>query len=515
MTASPIPPRRRRPQAPPACRPAVLLLLALAAAALAGCDGGPQRPVKPQTSALWVDADALATLEPSALDRLRQAGVRELFLEGPRLTWSGDARPHVEPGLARGAARRAPVTLVISGGWPPGLEESAAEVAAALATELKRLRLEAGAAGLVPVGVHLDLDLPAGELAALAAVLGELAPALGDDLFLSARLDRAHLGAEGAEALARAADFTVTPLYGQRPGEAESAAAWKLDQVLADAARLEELGGRYMIEVVTLGAAYRLGSGGGREDSTTEATLADLARNPALEPTRGRLLEGWDRRVYTVEATRATGVAGWRLAAGERVRAVQLRAREVDDLRRRLGEAGLAGHLGELYYRAPRPGEGLSLSLGALARVLAGTPAEPRLEVEVLEPRADGSRLSFRLLVRNAGAQATDVAFLEANYIEVRVPDGVFERVEAGGFRRYAMMQGDHEATHMRAFRRADTARLFVSLLEPGEEVTSGPIIVRGNRGEPRLVLGGRFALPGAVLYDLPPTPWVRRPGES
>lgn len=492
-------PRRRAARAWPSGAPAALTALALLAA-VGGC-AGPDRPRKPPGSALWAGAEEVAALPPGTLERLREAGVRELFVPAARLAWSGGS-PALDVTLGAPLPRRAPVTLVVRGEGPPP------EAGQALGRDLARLRLAAEGRGLLAVGIHLDLAVPsAAALAALADALDGARGALGEGLFLSARLDPEHLDAEEAEALVRAADFVVCPLYGQPPEEPESEAHWRLQRVDERVRRLEELGSDYLVGVTTVGAVYRLGPDGGRLDATGTAVLSELVRNRALERTSERLLAGWDRREMTFTARQGTRAAGWDLAAGESVRAVQLQGRDLVELRRRLRDAGLEHYLGELYVRAPRPEEGLALSLGNLADALLGVSPRVELTIELRDARRTADGIAFRVALINAGESATDAADVGTNYVELRVPGGSIASVAGGGFRRYAMLIGGREATDMRAFRHADTVRLFATMIDAGEEIVSGPVVVRTG-GAGRIEAGGRFILPRGGEYELPEQRW-------
>lgn len=489
-------------------RSASLLTLGLAACGLLAACGGPERPARPEGSALWAGSGAVAALPPGTLERLREAGVRELFVPAAELAWDGGA-PRLEVTLEGPLPRRVPATLVVSGAAPPGGSEEEAEAAGeALGRELARLRLAAEGRGLLAVGVHLDLASPSsGSLARLAEVVEAARPELGEGLFLSARLDPERIGDPEAERLAAAADFLVCPLYGQRPEELEEEARWRIDSVVERVAALEALGADYLVGVATLGAAYRLGPDGGLRDATATADLVELVRNRSLERTQARLLEGWDRRVLSFAAERPTEAAGWRLETGEGLRAVQVQGRDVVELRRRLRALELEHHLGELYYRAPEPGEGLALTLPVLADALLGVPADADLRVELRDARRTAGGLVFRVALVNAGDGPTDVALYANNYVELRVPGGSLPSVTAGGFRRYAMMLGGREATDMRSFRDADTVRLYATLVGAGEEVVSGPIEARlGPAGT--IEAGGLFALPGGDEHALPESRW-------
>lgn len=493
-----------RPRHAPATALLAVLAVGLGALVTTGC-GGVEGPRKPPGSALWSDTESLAALPPGTLERLREAGLRELFVPAGTLAWPGGV-PQLEVTLGGALPRRAPVTLVVEGEPPP--EAAGEEAGERLGAELARLRLAAEGRGLLAVGVHLDLAASTAETVdRLATAAAGAHPGVGEGIFLSARLDPELLAEPAAEALAGAVDFLVCPLYGQPPEEREQAARWRLAEIAQRVARLEELGRDYLVGVVILGAAYRTGPDGARIDATTEADLTRLVRDPALDRTAERLLEGWDRRVLTFEVRRPTRAAGWELDRGETVRAVQVQGRDLVELRRRLGELDPAHYLGELYYRAPGPEERLALPLPNLADALLGVPPSADLEVELRDARTVAGGLTFRVALVNAGEGATDVAFYATNYVEMRLPGGTFAEVSAGDFRRYAMMVDGREATDMRAFRNADTVRLYATLVEGGEEVVSGPIVVRAPSA-PSIEVDGEFALPGGSIHKLPVQRW-------
>ena len=185
---------------------------------------------------------------------------------------------------------------------------------------------------------------------------------------------------------------------------------------------------------------------------------------------------------------------------------MQLQGRDVIDLRRRLRDAALERHLGELYVRAPRPEEQLALPLAQLADALLGVTPRAELKIELRDARRTADGFSFRIALMNVGDSATDTADIASNYVELRVPGGRIASVTPGGFRRYAMYIGGNEATDMRAFRHADGVRLFATLVDAGEEVVSGPVVVRTSAGT--IEAGGRFLLPGGGEYELPEQRW-------
>lgn len=484
---------------PTAC---VLPVCVLTTCLLAACDGTSRLP-KPPGSVLWVEPDGLEATEPDDLDRLREAGIGELFVAGAELRWDGD-RPRIEPGGAISLPRRAPVTLVASGRWRRGAAESE-RFGALLGEQLQRLRLTAEGRGLLVVGIHLDLrELPATELEAFAEGLEEAIGGVGEGRYLSLELDRRWLGGDEVERLTEEVDFVTCRLYGQPIGVAEDGSLWRHDRVLETVERLEELGEDYLIGVVTTGGLRRYDSAGKVVATASgSAGLAELVRHPALDRYPGGVLEGLDRRVMLFAVDSPAAVGEWRLGAGERVQTVQVREHDLRRLLDRLRRRGPAHHLGELYIRAPRSEERLALSLEALASAAGGEPRMADLQAELREVRAVRGGLAFRVAVANGGQIDTDVAYLESNYLDVEVPGGVVTSARAGGFQRYERRSGGRPATtDMRSFRNADSVRMFVPMLEAGESVVSGPIVVRTTSG--RVRLGGRFALPSGEIFELP-----------
>jgi hypothetical protein len=506
------PHRRPRSPRPPARRLAAALVAALLFAAGA-CGGHAGRRSKAAAPAVWSDAGVLAATSLADLDRLRDAGAGEVFVEALRLEAGADGAPSVAvlPGLA--APRRLPATLVVTGSWPQIGEDSDRRKAAAksLGDGLRAAALAAESAGLVPVGFHFAPRLPAGEgvLAGYAEVLRQLRRQLDSRLYLSANLDRRRLGDPDARRLADAVDFLVVFLYGQRPNEGEDPSAWDLASVERAARAAEALGRDFWVGAVTLGRATVLDGSGAAVGTASRTTLGRLVADPALTLDRSRVLDTGTRQVEMFDAGRTTRLGEQRVTSGEKVRVVRVGPGDLLALSQRLAGLKLAHCRGELYYRLPTPEEGLSLPAGVLADVVAGTPPVPGLVVEVAEVRGSGGgRRRLAVTVSNRGELPTGVALLSSNYVELKVSGGAFGAVEPGGFRRYSLRSGGREAASMRDLRDADTVRLFTPELDAGASVTSGAIEVQATGpASPELTAGGEFVLAGGDLYDLPPAP--------
>jgi hypothetical protein len=494
----------------PPLAPSRAVLSALLVAALA-CSSPSDRPTKGTGSAVWAAPADVAALSTDEREALRSAGVAEAFLEAGRLAEGSTTIEPALSGLDAVAAARFPVTLVVAGSWPAASGEEAADE---LAGELRRLRVRAEVAGVTVIGYHLDLVPPAGDAALerYAAALADVAAAIDSGIFLSVSLDAATLEKKGMVAVADAVDFAVAFLYGPRADDGPGTVgdeAWSLSGLGPRLARLDELGLPFLVGVGTIGQMAHLDGDGNLVEVTTGADLPSLFGRRGLGLPRADVLDVLDRQSYRLQAERALAVGDWRLAAGDWLRVTRLSSHHVSRLAAAAAEAD--GYLGLLFHRLRREGEELSLSAFALAGAASGeTTTELAVEVE---PAGSGNQ-PFRVRIANRGAQPTEVAFIDGNYVEVRALGGAaFADVSAGGFRRYDLEHEGRRVDNMRALRQADVIKLYVPLLEPGDEVTSGALSLRGAPRQGELIeLGGLFYLPGGDVLELTPRRWPAPP---
>lgn len=497
--------------------PTLALLLVLAV--LAACGPGEVRPVKGEGSALWVVPGDLARLTAEDREALQQGRIRELFLHGGRLVPGEGGVPTVERELGEASlahTARMPVTLAVTGAWPAGADPEA--TAPVLAAALRRLRLEAEERGLTVVGYHLDVVPPAGEeaLRSYGRALELTRAAVGERTFLSASLAPGHLAAPGVGAVADGVDLLVPFLYGPRPGGGPAAGgedAWSLGRLEEHVDRLQELDTPFLAGVGTLGLLQHVERRGEVLATTTRAGLGDLLGRPGLGPGSVSVLDALDRQTYEFRVLEPLRLGEWRLSTGQSLRVIRLSTWHLRQLGERLELAAPELHLGQLYHRMRQPGEELSPTLAALAGAAPGTEATPELVVEGEGVGGRGTRL--RVSVSNRGQVPTEISFYDNNYVSLHVPGGVVADVEPGEFRRYQLESGGRRAADMRAIRQADTVKLYVPMLEPGDRVTSGPIAVRGGGDGPRVELGGQFVLPDGEMVELPARPWPSPVGDG
>lgn len=479
--------------------------LALLLASVLACGGDWRRPVKAPGSALWLAAGS-EPLTAAAISRLRELGAGELFVEAARVTGeSGEVTRLSLPELPPST----PATLVIGGVWPAAIAEPEA-FAERLAAAAAQLRFDAEAHGLIPVGIHLDPPR-VGDLERYATTVDHLRGRLDRTLFLSTSVRRGWLGDEKLEEVVAAADFTVAFLYGQLPREREDPAAWDFVQLERGLQRLQAIGGRYMLGVITLGTATLRGKDGGAvKDRTTRMTLSELLWNRALELRPGFTLEGINRQVYTVVAERATELDnGWSLGRGDEVRVVRSATSDIEELQRLRGAWPLPGLLGQVFYRAPRPGEDLSLHVDSLIAGLDPAPAAPRLELAASLQRGTGRGWLFRVSLANRNSEVTELSLIDRNWVEVAADRGAIGRVEVGDFYRFVLFRREGDGSLEQTFRRADVVRLYLPLLEGEQTLTSGDIEIVSSR-EPELTLRGGVILTDGRTLELEPMVWRR-----
>ncbi|HNU83714.1 MAG TPA: hypothetical protein PKO05_09815, partial [Thermoanaerobaculia bacterium] len=163
-----------------------LVVLGLLAGTLVACGGGRERRAREPGAAVWA-TPAAVPLAAETAERLRAAGVVELFLEGGRIE-NGAGTVRVERLFGAAPRTVGRTMLVVRGRAPEG--KSGAE---ALANELRAVVAEADGRGIRPAGLHLDFDpVPSG--LQLIELLGPVRKALPADRLLSVTIPRTALG---------------------------------------------------------------------------------------------------------------------------------------------------------------------------------------------------------------------------------------------------------------------------------------------------------------------------------
>ena len=487
--------------------------VALAALAAAACGGGEER-ARPAGSALWLDADS-RPLTVAMVSRLAGAGIAELFVEAGTLEWQGE-RPAVKPTRPLRPPGRVRATLVARGNWPALEPPDASADGAAIAGGLEAIRRILEESGWLVAGWHLDLDgVASPDL--LAAIRGEIDPRQ----MLSVTLPRDLLGneahADATEELLEHTDFVVCFLYGVRAGERDGDAAWDFRQVERSVRALETLGEPYLVGVVTRARAQRLRDGAPAGE-LAGLSVAELAWSPSLRLSPGFLLEGVDRQVYQFVARSPTRLSGVTLATGDSVRVVGASTAHLQELRRMLAGTGSRHRLGELYERVPPEGDALSLGPENVVHAASNErPApQPVVTVEVL---ASGPRRTvMRVVLENASREASELAQVESNYVELRAVGGGFGDVEHGGFYRYDSFAELPGGGLRRSIRNPTVVRLFAPYLAPGAWIASGPIEVRGPRAIEDVLVRSAFLAPYGGSVETAPRSWrelVPRPAPT
>lgn len=488
-----------RPGKPAAGRAVLASLLVV----LAGCGGEPERPRRTRGSAVWVDPES-ALLTGEGRRTLQACGVEEAFLEVALLVpHGGGARlQELATAFAGAVPVGMPVTLVVrSDRPPPGAEPRTA--AAELVRGLRDLRHRADGAGLLPVGIHLDLGSGT-DPAASAALLREVRRSLGPELLLSTSVPPERLGDGDIRALASAVDYVVTFLYGQAPGAPDEPAAWDPRLAMERVGLLETLGRDYVVGLHTLGRVDHLGPGGDRRTTTTRASLATLAADPTLRLSIDDTFAGVGRLVHTFQAQGASRSAGWRVAPGERIRVIRTAPALLRELLRRMEEVELRHHAGFVFHRVAGPDEELSLAPAEVAAALGAVSPVPDLGWKVVVQSRERNSVVLDIELLNRSRQRTDLAAADGNYLEIRAEGGSFEQVDAGDFARYTLWRGEQEARPGTGWREADRVRLHTRMVGAGERIGSARLTLRAQRGQQSLFVTGRFFLPDGSELELP-----------
>lgn len=479
-----------------------LVALCFLAVWLGGCPESWQRSAKAPVSMLWIGQTA-PVLEGSDVARLKDAGIGELIVGVGKLDLVAAEGPIIRYPAIATLPLSVPVTLAIGGDWqsaPP--EEAAQRVVAAVG----QLRFELEGRGSIPVGVHFDLDR-VDSFENYAAFLAEVRGELDRTLFLSTSLQRDWLLDPKIAAVAKAVDFVVPFLYGQRIEEPEDGDAWDFIELERKLRILEEIGRPYLLGVITLGTATHLNAESRVKARRTALSLQEILWNRDLKLRPGFSLEGVNRRVYAVVAERKTRVGSWDLVNGDGIRVVRAATSDLEELMRLLGAWELPNLLGQVYYRLPAAEERLSLSLGNLLNALDSTPASPELAFDVSLQRRTGRGWLVRLSITNLNGEITELSLMDSNYLQARCLNGVFgQRLQTGDFYRYDLyrLEGDEL---VRTFRRPDIVKLHLPILEGQQRVESGDVEIL-VRGQPRLELLGQFLLPDGRRLTVGPEPW-------
>ncbi len=470
---------------------------------LAACPESWRPPAKAPGSALWAGLNSEA-LESSDLARLGEAGIGEIYLTVARLDPSAPGGPLVAV-EAPDPPSSVPLTLAVAGEWTAGFDPET--LAERVAESARQLRFDVEGRGGVPIGLHFDLT-SVDAFGGYAAFLKRLRKELGGTLFLSVSLQRDWIGDPALEELARAVDFVVPFLYGQRVDETEDGKAWDFVELEIRLQKLEALGVPYLIGVVTLGTATHLNASGGVRARSTRLSLQEILWNRALKLRPGFSLEGVNRRVYAVAAEKPARLGKWQLDAGDGVRVVRAATSDLEELTRLVGVWEIPHHLGQVYYRLPSPQERLSLSLENLLNALDPSPASPDLELGVSLQRRTGRGWLVRLSIANRNGEITELSLIDSNYVQATALAGEFSsRARAGDFYRYELYRTREGGEPVRDIRSPDLVRLHLPILEGRQQLTSGDIELK-VRGTPALEVEGRFLLPDGRTLEVGPRIW-------
>lgn len=484
------------------CRTAGLVVTLVVALGSWSC-GGSAAARRGAGSGVWIAAGgSLSTAEAAALEA---QDVKELFVESARLSWSG-GQPTLETLPLGELPRRTLLTLVVTGELPTTFDAGSA--GAALGDLLRQHRLEREGAGLLPRGLHFDLQSRQTQLSAYAELLDEASDRGANGLHVSVTVPRQWVGADGLPRLAKVADSLLVLAYGQRPGELDDPAAWDLTEVRRLLRRVEELGRPYLVGVATLGRVARLDRRGGPLGSTAVVgSLRDLLVSPRLVLARGFSLQGVDRQLWELEAVAATQIGPLQVEREDQVVVSRLASAHLGRYRADLARERLENRLGDVFLRLPVAGEGIGLSASNLVAGLSAEHPAPDLLPAVTLLSRRGKQLRLRLSLINRNQEPSDLSPLDHNWIDLEAPRGVWTDAEPGDFARAWLVRRTADGGVTAAYREPKILRLQLPLLLGGETVTSGLLDLTMDPAA-ELTIRGRFVLPDGELLELPPTVW-------
>lgn len=488
----------------PAARFFLCLSLCAVGLLLAGCPDAWSRKSRSPASGLWIGQES-GRLEPSDAALLQTVGIEEAFVEMASLDPDASSPIRRFDDLPQDLGLPAHLVITGSPALPAG-DDALETLAGPLAESLRQLRFEAESRGWLVLGICFDLEEGA-DLARYADLLRRLRGNL-DELFVSATVRREDVKPESEplQKLAKAVDFLVPQLYGQRPGNADVKAAWDLGQMETSIEIVEALGVPYQVGVVTLGTASYASRKGAVKAQTTEMTMQQVMADRSMRLQPGFALEGTDRRVYVLRAEGRARVNQWDLVEGEMVRVVRPATYDLEELHRLLSLWPVENHLGQVFYRLPGPQEGLSLPVESLVGALDTEPATPQLVLDVSVQRRVGRGWLVRFLIENLNREFTELSFTQYNYLEIRTAQGVFAAEQRpGDFYSYDLFRETEpgEEEPKRTIRDPNLLRLQVPVLEADQRVSTGDIRIEARQLE--LSLEGRFLLPDGRVLELGP----------
>lgn len=469
-------------------------------------------PERKEGHAFWVDP-RVAVPTGEELVRLEEAGIGEVFLEAGRLNL-GPRNAELEAFPIPRFPRRLPAMLVLTADWPSERVD-AKVLGEAIANRLQQVRLAVETSvGVLAQGWHLEIHAATHRLQELGEVLHYLRRELDPDLRLSLGVRREWLSAEMLDRAVKAADFLVAIVYGQRPGEPESAAAWDLQEVERNAAKVAALGRPFLLGAAVTGTAYRLSARGDRVAETQELDLKSLVTDPRFALKPGFSLEGVDRQVYEFSVRQGATIGAWTLSPGESVRVVKTATPLVEEWLRQLGVWNLSGQLGVLFFRYPGANERLALGAPQWLAALDPETASPKPQVEVELLEASARVWKVRVRLRNLSDEPSDLSLIDYNYVRLRLDGALVGDVDPGGFYRYSIAFGGTEFGTGRAMRQPDLLVLYQPLLEARASYETGPIELRLKRAVPRILTSGEFLAADGRTVLAPVLEWHLKGGQ-
>lgn len=442
--------------------------VALVVACLVGLTGcsrrEPTQTEKPLAGdAVWFP-DGVGAADADVESLLTRGGFSSVFLPASRLTRQSGKWIASPPAPPERPFSRVPVCLVIEGddaveaalGSPQ--TNAMAGMAEAIWLGIKTALREAPRFGSVKA-VHLDLPYPADAVEAYGKVVQEVRAKLPRGILLSISLRFAPSREQKKtwKPLQAAADAFVAMLFGEGK---------TTDPVAAD-----QLQKPWWAGYDPAARGQWTDAEGGDRGSVEESVLARLSDDPSVDFADELTLKDESSATFFLKPRHPISLGERTFAVGDHV---SFRQPALSDLIYHLG-VDLAGRRfvrGRVILLRGRSDSERIFTLAALNDILLGRRLQPDVRVSV-----ESGRGFVRVSAENASPHASVVSRM-SNWIDVDLPWGGIQDVQAGGFDRFEVFAPDGRAVTLG---RATRVRFYETLIAPLERIEPARITVRGS----------------------------------
>lgn len=427
-------------------------------------------------------AEAPVMVPPEVLADFDGMGIGKIYVPGAALTAQGALKPF--PPSPEKIAR--PVVLVLMGenGAEAQFRADAKgdEIANGWAPAIRKLLDDAKPWADV-VGLHLHVLPAPAQAEVLAAVCKKLKGIARLPISVTLPADAPP---ESWKPLSGAADEALVFSYGRRPENANRV----VTELPEATAKDFPLPFRILIVPGGYGFASKDGVSGrkmsdGDIDRLSEDRNLDFGFGEVLSSTPGNTYRFKPRQGYENNKTLLAADGGY----------ASFQVLSHGDLLKFLAAVAkwpAPSFKGRVFMVDGLPSDGHLLGFPALRAILTGKPVDPKLVIETVPTGSGRGFAEFKLKVENQGDTPSDLSRFN-NFIKVRVEGGVLQRVNAGDYDRYELLEKDVEKSPIAPFGRATVTHIYENFFAPREASIVGPIRVSGSR--PRVFFSYQMTL--------------------